>query len=79
MFIDFCIPILQDIAGQERFGALTRVYYKDAVGCFITFDVARPTTLQSATKWKIDLDNKVKLPDGNPVPCVLLANKVRFY
>jgi len=70
--------VLQDIAGQERYGNLTRVYYKDAVGCFIVFDVTRGWTLEEVTKWKTDLDNKVQLPDGSPVPCVLLGNKVRF-
>ncbi|CAF3810728.1 unnamed protein product [Rotaria magnacalcarata] len=66
---------LWDIAGQERFGNMTRVYYKEAVGCFIVFDVTRGSTFEAVTKWKTDLDNKVQLPDGNPVPCVLLANK----
>ena len=56
---------------------MTRVYYKEAVGCFIVFDVTRGSTFEAVTKWKTDLDNKVQLPDGNPVPCVLLANKVR--
>jgi Ras-related protein Rab-32 len=55
---------------------MTRVYYKEAVGCFIVFDVTRGSTFEAVTKWKTDLDNKVQLPDGNPVPCVLLANKV---
>jgi Ras-related protein Rab-32 len=58
---------------------MTRVYYKEAVGCFIVFDVTRGSTFEAVTKWKTDLDNKVQLPDGNPVPCVLLANKVGFY
>jgi Ras-related protein Rab-32 len=57
---------------------MTRVYYKEAVGCFIVFDVTRGSTFEAVTKWKTDLDNKVQLPDGNPVPCVLLANKVGF-
>jgi Ras-related protein Rab-32 len=55
---------------------MTRVYYKEAVGCFIVFDVTRGSTFEAVSKWKTDLDNKVQLPDGNPVPCVLLANKV---
>ena len=66
---------LWDIAGQERFYNMTRVYYKDAVGCFIVFDVTRASTFEAVIRWKNDLDSKVTLPDGNPVPCVLLANK----
>ncbi|XP_041361822.1 ras-related protein Rab-32-like isoform X2 [Gigantopelta aegis] len=66
---------LWDIAGQERFGNMTRVYYKEAVGAFVVFDVTRASTFELVTKWKNDLDSKVQLPDGSPVPCVLLANK----
>ncbi|CAG5116726.1 unnamed protein product, partial [Candidula unifasciata] len=66
---------LWDIAGQERFGNMTRVYYKEAVGAFVVFDVTRASTFEAVTKWKADLDNKVQLADGSPVPCVLLANK----
>ncbi|XP_029179839.1 ras-related protein Rab-38-like [Acropora muricata] len=66
---------LWDIAGQERFGNMTRVYYKEAVGAFIVFDVTRASTFEAVQKWKNDLDNKVILPNGSPVPVVLLANK----
>ena len=62
--------------GQERFGNMTRVYYKEAVGAFLVFDLTRASTYEAVTKWKNDLDLKVQLPDGRPVPCVLLANKV---
>jgi Ras-related protein Rab-32 len=63
-------------SGQERFGNMTRVYYKEAVGAFIVFDVTRTATFEAVLKWKADLDSKVQLPDGTPIPCVLLANKV---
>lgn len=66
---------LWDIAGQERYGNMTRVYYKEAVGAFIVFDVTRANTFDSVTNWKADLDSKVQLPDGSSIPCVLLANK----
>ncbi|XP_055605913.1 ras-related protein Rab-32 isoform X3 [Uranotaenia lowii] len=66
---------LWDIAGQERFGNMTRVYYKEAVGAFIVFDVTRSATFDAVIKWKNDLDAKVQLPDGKQIPCILLANK----
>jgi len=66
---------LWDIAGQERFGNMTRVYYKEAVGCFIVFDVTRQSTFDAVAKWKHDLDTKVQLADSKPIPCLLLANK----
>ncbi|XP_043560726.1 ras-related protein Rab-38-like [Chiloscyllium plagiosum] len=66
---------LWDIAGQERFGNMTRVYYREAVGAFIVFDVSRASTFEAVSKWKNDLDSKVRLQNGNPVPVILLANK----
>ena len=55
---------------------MTRVYYKEAVGALIVFDVSRPQTFEAVLKWKNDLDSKVCLPDGSNIPCLLLANKV---
>lgn len=66
---------LWDVAGQERYGDMTRVYYKDAVGAFVVFDLTRPETFGTSRSWKEDLDRKVMLPDGKNIPCVLLANK----
>jgi len=67
---------LWDIAGQERFGNMTRVYYKEAVGAFVVFDVTRINTFEAVQKWKNDIDAKVTLPpDDSPIPVVLLANK----
>lgn len=57
---------------------MTRVYYKEAVGAFLVFDVNSPQTFNAIIKWKHDLDTKVCLADGNPIPCLLLANKVKF-
>ncbi|XP_067853178.1 ras-related protein Rab-38-like [Heptranchias perlo] len=66
---------LWDIAGQERFGNMTRVYYREAVGALIVFDVSRASTFEAVSKWKNDLDTKVRLQNGKPVPAILLANK----
>ncbi|XP_008573122.1 PREDICTED: ras-related protein Rab-32-like [Galeopterus variegatus] len=54
---------------------MTRVYYKEAVGAFVVFDVSRGSTFEAVLKWKSDLDSKVHLPNGSPIPAVLLANK----
>ncbi|KAJ5072148.1 methanogen homoaconitase large subunit [Anaeramoeba ignava] len=67
---------LWDIAGQERYGNLTRVYYNGAAGAFVIFDVTRPNTFENAKKWKSDIDSKVYLSDGSPISVVLLANKI---
>ncbi|XP_034947477.1 ras-related protein Rab-32-like [Chelonus insularis] len=66
---------LWDIAGHERFGYMTRVYYKYALAAALVFDVSRAATFQSVKKWLNDLREKVVLPDGSSIPIVLLANK----
>jgi Ras-related protein Rab-32 len=85
--VDFALKVLKwdnntvirlqlwDIAGQERFGNMTRVYYKEAVGALVVFDITRPPTFDAVQKWKSDIEHKVFLPDERPIPCVLLANK----
>jgi len=69
---------LWDIAGQERYGNLTRVYYRDAVGGFVVLDLGRPLqeSLDIVKKWKGDIDSKIRLWNGDALPVVLLANKV---
>lgn len=66
---------LWDIAGQERFISMTRIYYKGALGCVVMFDVTRSSSFLSCLHWKRDLDNKAMLPNGDSIPCILLANK----
>ena len=46
------------------------------MGCFIVFDITRPSTFEAVERWKKDLDSKVSLHDGSRIPCILLANKV---
>uniref|UniRef100_A0A6I8MX95 Ras-related protein Rab n=1 Tax=Ornithorhynchus anatinus TaxID=9258 RepID=A0A6I8MX95_ORNAN len=85
--VDFALKVLQwsdsemvrlqlwDIAGQERFTSMTRLYYREASACVIMFDVTNATTFSNSQRWKQDLDSKLTLPNGEPVPCLLLANK----
>ncbi|KAG0174005.1 rab32, member RAS oncoprotein [Apophysomyces sp. BC1034] len=88
--VDFALKIVQyspdvvvrlqlwDIAGQERFGSMTRVYYKEALGALVVYDRTRPATFDGVIKWKKDIDEKISLPEawgGGRIPVVLLANK----
>lgn len=66
---------LWDVAGHERFGSMTRVYYKFATAAAVVFDLTRPSTLESAKKWRADINAKVALPSGEPIPMLLVANK----
>ena len=40
-------------------------------------DLTNRQSFLNVTRWKEDLDSKVWLPDGSPIPCLLLANKVK--
>ncbi|XP_064484129.1 ras-related protein Rab-32B-like [Ornithodoros turicata] len=66
---------LWDIAGHERFGHMTRVYYKYATAAIIVYDLTRPATLHSVLKWQRDLWDKVEHQNGFPIPVILIANK----
>jgi Ras-related protein Rab-32 len=71
---------LWDIAGQERYGNLTRAYYKDAYGAFVVADASSRTMFEDLRLWKDDIDQKVLFPSDDdastsPIPCILLAHK----
>ncbi|RDD37594.1 Ras-related protein Rab-32 [Trichoplax sp. H2] len=61
--------------GQDFNEKMTHVYFKDAVGAFVVYDVTDVKTFESTKMWKEDIDKKVFLPDGCKIPVVLLANK----
>lgn len=74
---------LWDIAGQERVGNMTRIYFADAVGAVVMYDVSRldeetniNPTLLHASNWKMDIDKKTVEADRDPIPCILMANKI---
>ncbi|KAL0481980.1 Ras-related protein Rab [Acrasis kona] len=85
--VDFCITDvlyqgkvllelqLWDIGGQERFGNMTKLFYRDAAAAFVVCDSTRPQTLSAAIKWKNDIDDKAELSPGRLLPCFLLYNK----
>ncbi|KAL1510055.1 hypothetical protein ABEB36_004711 [Hypothenemus hampei] len=66
---------LWDIAGHERFGTLTGIFYRHCVAAALVFDLTRPDTFNSIKKWLVDLRKKASLPGGQPIPTILLANK----
>uniref|UniRef100_A0A6B2LMG4 Uncharacterized protein n=1 Tax=Arcella intermedia TaxID=1963864 RepID=A0A6B2LMG4_9EUKA len=64
MNIQFC-----DIAGQERFGSMTKIYYKGATVGLIVFDVNQPKTFSSIDKWAHDIRTKW----SDPFPILLVG------
>jgi len=85
--VDFAVKMVQwddntnislqlwDIAGHERFGTMTSVYYKYAIASIVVFDLSRPATFDAVLKWKDDVNSKISLSNDHPIPSILLANK----
>lgn len=62
---------LWDIAGQDRFKTVSRLYIKGALGCIIVMDSTNEKTLNGALEWKsVVLDCCT-----HELPIVLLENK----
>ncbi len=51
---------------------MTRVYYQDAVAAFVVFDATRMVTYEGTKKWKADIDSKITLQNGDPIPGINL-------
>ncbi|CAD5229408.1 unnamed protein product [Bursaphelenchus okinawaensis] len=54
---------------------MMRVYYRDSHGAVVLCDCTKKDTVAGAFRWKKDLDYKLRLDNGDPIPAILLANK----
>ena len=69
---------LWDTAGQEKFDALTKMYFKGAEAALIVYDVTNAMSFEKAQKWVKDLDDTeaseqqqvLKFLVGNKCDCV---------
>ena len=60
-----------DIAGQERFHALNNMYFKDAHGCFVVYDISNKESFNNLNYWL----NNVKQWSNENIPLILIGNK----
>ena len=60
-----------DTAGQEAFQAITRTYYKGAVGAFLVYDITRKETFSHIVKWLEEIKNN----SSKSIVMVLVGNK----
>ena len=58
-------------AGQEAFQAITRTYYKGAVGALLVYDITRRETYDHVTKWL----EEVKQNSSKNIVLILIGNK----
>ena len=60
-----------DTAGQEAFQAITRTYYKGALGALLVYDITRHETFEHINRWL----NEVKENGSKDIYCILIGNK----
>lgn len=60
-----------DTAGQENFQAITRSYYKGAVGALVVYDITRKETFEHVSNWIED----IKEFGSKDVVIILVGNK----
>jgi Ras-related protein Rab-32 len=62
---------LWDLAGQDRYAALVRPYYRGAAAVLIVCDVTKQESIQAIQEWKMEIQDKL----DHDIPIVVLANK----
>mmetsp|Transcript_10164 Transcript_10164/g.22493 ORF Transcript_10164/g.22493 Transcript_10164/m.22493 type:complete len:205 (+) Transcript_10164:194-808(+) len=61
---------LWDTAGQERFHSLAPIYYRDADGALLVYDITDPDSFERASKWVNELRAM-----GRTCPVSIVGNK----
>jgi len=62
---------LWDVAGQERFGSVTQMYYRGAMGVIVVVDWHHYNSIEVARKWIADWHSKCE----RIAPILIVANK----
>jgi len=53
----FIITIIRDTAGTEKYQYLSQLFYREAMGLFIIYDVTNLNSLQDLHKWMKNIDD----------------------
>ncbi|MFX1450881.1 MAG: GTP-binding protein [Promethearchaeota archaeon] len=60
-----------DTGGQEAYGSLRKMYYRESRGCLVVFDVTNAESFDHVPKWVDELYGNV-----GPIPVLLVGNKI---
>ena len=61
-----------DTAGQERYKSLAQMYYKNAIGACIVFDVTSRDSFEKCQAWVKELNEKASAD----IRIVIVGNKI---
>ncbi len=73
----FSFRFLLETLGAERGKRKVKKYFKNIHGYIIMFDVTQAASYDHIINWKNNVDAENE--SSKPLPCILLANKVRFF
>ena len=65
-------PFLQDTAGQERYHSLGPIYYRDAKGAILVYDITDIDSFVKVKKWVKELHSMV----GTNIAIAICGNKI---
>ena len=67
---------LQDTAGQERYNAIFRDFYRHAHGAMIVYDITDYESYEKIMYWMVEVQKQALQNDMAKFPFLLLGNKV---
>jgi GTPase SAR1 family protein len=73
----FSLRFLLETLGAERGKTKIKKYFKNIHEYIIMFDVTQAVSYDHIINWKSNVDAENE--SGKPLPCILLANKVRSF
>ncbi|ELP87531.1 rab17, putative [Entamoeba invadens IP1] len=65
---------LWDVAGQDYYAAMTRVYFSGAISALVVCDITSKDSIEAVVKWKANIDDRV-LFNEQKIPVILVGNK----
>lgn len=68
--LNIWVLLIKDTAGQEKFHSITSIYYKEANGALIVYDICDQESFQKLKQWADEIEREVP-----GIPIVLVANK----
>ena len=71
----FCIS-LYDTAGQEKFRAVTRNYYKGSDGIFLIYDITDKSSFESIERWIDSIRDAIGNTSDSKYAMILIGNKL---
>ena len=73
---DQCVTIkFRDTAGQERFGAITKSFFRDADACLLVFDVTEMISFVKLNNWKTKFLDAANPQEPEGFPFVVIGSK----